>query len=803
LAGPLTGRALAQGQTWQALDTSKPPGSPAEVLLLPAQSTHARTALEVRIPGFWREILTAPDGNKYERFTFPGLGELGQVGAPDLPAARPRLAVVTTSPTVTLISATSAPSDVVHFTIGVTHLAPEYQPGLDGEDPGQGDGNGLEPVFVFDPQVYSATGNFPGPAAGPSAPVSPSLGGLRTARVELFPVQYDPLAKRVRVPKLTTYLFDHPGATLPPLTITKDLFALGQAACVNWPALGGFVAADFLNFDARYLIVTSEEYLDELEPFVQYRKSTGYSVTTVTLESLPFVTCGEIRGAIDAWYQPFANLYDHYCLLVGDENVIPYCLSPNLAQVPGDDLYGSPSGVGDLDEEVFVGRLSVDGAGDLVDQLDKIVAYETDTDPAHDYSDVLLTAHEQGAPGKYVGCQEEVASAAYAIPPSFSKLYGNQGFSTDAAVRAAVNAGLGIVAYRGHGTSNTWYEWNGFENFHTADVELLTNDQLPIVWSFSCTNQALDFGDGIGESWMESERRAAAHYGSTRASGTSKNHTLDKAMFAAAFHLGVTTHAQAIAYAEDVVSANHAGSSWQNEWMYLLLGDPAMKLRRGVPKQLGFALPTSIPGGTTTTLVVQVLGQTGQPLPGVLVSAYKPSFEPGGPDEVFVNAYTGPNGTATIPVGPQTLGTINVSARDDDGNVAVEGAIIQTGAFQNLGDSLPGSFGLAPVLQSSSTLAGGTSAKVSLKKALGLSPGALAIGSADNPTPIFGGIVHPVPYFALVPFVTNAQGAWDYLVPVVPLGLPSDAKLYWQAGILDAAAVQGISLSNALKATLP
>src|SRR6185503_9322060 len=115
----------------------------------------------------------------------------------------------------------------------------------------------------------------------------------------------------------------------------------------------------------------------------------GFSVDVLELESLGVVSCDAIRAGIASWLAAGSPFTDHYVLLAGDTQEIPLCPSP-APSPPGDDRYGSPVD-GDLDAEVWVGRLSVDDNADLARQIDKIRAYDADQDDKH-HDEALLVA---------------------------------------------------------------------------------------------------------------------------------------------------------------------------------------------------------------------------------------------------------------------------------------------------------------------------------------------------------------------------------------------------------------------------
>lgn len=792
----------AQG-VWVPLTTSQPPGTPAELIHDAASSSQGRSVFELRIHGFWRESVLGADGVTYDRIRVPGMGEIGQQGAPELPALRTRIAVPTTAGGVTLQSAVVPTGELFTFHYDIY---PTPKPGADGSDDlGAGDPAGSDEQFDIDVAIYGTNADWPAAQASPNAPVQPFFGTVRAAEVSLTPARSNPVVPRLTIARRTIYSYLHAGVLSQPQPQSLEMAKLAAVSCVNWPTASAWFATNTTTYTGRYLIVTPQNNLGALLPFVEHRKSMGFHVTIRTLESLPFVTCGEIRGAIEAWRLLGPSNVDKYCLLVGDAGVLPFCVSPTPEQLPGDDLYGSPSGTGSLLEQVFVGRLPASTPAELTHMLDKIIDYELDSNPQHDYRRVVLAAHGEDAPGKYVGAHEAVANANYTVDPIFNKRYGNSVSTTDGAVLSDVQAGRGLVAYRGHGTQKTWVDWNLFgENLTDIEVGALSQSQLPVVWSFSCTNSGIDLGKTIAAAWLQATGGAVAHYGSTRVSGTTKNHTLDANMFRAVWDLGLTTHSLAIAWSEMQMDAAHPNNSYQNAWMYHLLGCPAMKVRRDKPKELVIVVAPVIPASPNPQdFTVFVTDTNGVPQPGVLVSVWKESFDPQfGPDEILTAVYTGTGGQASFP-GPTSLGAINTTGRDDDGNVAKEISAASTGAFQKLGQGTPGTQLQVPRLDSNSTLQAALPVSIRVQDGRAAAPGILLVSLNDNPVPLFGGTVYTFPEFYSQGFLTNGVGDWTLFVPSWPAGLPSNLELFFQAGIVDPEAVDGVALTNALRAVTP
>lgn len=93
-------------------------------------------------------------------------------------------------------------------------------------------------------------------------------------------------------------------------------------------------------------------------------------------------------------------------------------------------------------------------------------------------------------------------------------------------------------------------------------------------------------------------------------------------------------------------------------------------------------------------------------------------------------------------------------------------------------------------------LSTGTIATLTLSGAKASTPAWIAVGTSNNPTPLFGGTVVPLPFTTLLFGSTNASGTWT--LPNVPGG-GGPTTLFAQAAYLDASFAEGVGLSNALQ----
>jgi hypothetical protein len=790
---------------WHTFDSAASPGSPATITLDPVDSTATDSFFDIHIPGYWSRVADPGDGSTYMQIDVPGLGSLAVEGAPDLPAARVRIALPTDAPVLDVVSAYDLDPRLVPNTL----LYP-YE--IEAKDGGpDGSGEGMPAVFVKDGAIYGGTNAYPEDRTFPTEIVSMAMGSVPFAEVDVAMGSWDPTTGDLLLSAHTRVHTHAAGSQVPQLPLSKESAKLAKSSFLNWPEVDDLFPVETGGYAGRYLIVVNEWLLDELDPFILHKTLQGFSVDVLLMESLANPFCFDLKTAIGDWYQLGSPNAEHYALLVGDHPAIPLCGAVVPAAPLTDDAYGSPLD-GDLDEEIYVGRLSVDGPSDLTLQLDKIMEYDLTGGDQHGRA--LLVAHEENAPGKYEGAHEVVRTASYDVQPDFTPVYGSgsTGLANNDVVEQELEffEGQGLVAYRGHGGSDNWWDWNGYQNFELEDMdEVYKKDVHSVMWSFSCWNNRIDWtpfgdmlGDSIGEAWMEKAHGGAvAHYGSTDVSSTKQNHLLDKYMFEAVFNEGLTRHGHAIAWAEAKMHAERPGA---NSWMYNLLGDASMRVKRGGFKDLVANMPDSVAAGGSGTgapdLVVEVLDDAGVPQEGALVTVYAPA--PVGGEETFVNAYTDADGQATF----WTLVTsvqypYQIGITDDEGNHLFATLPVSDGPWTNVGGALAG-------LNGDSVLLGQGSLQPNSPVSVDLTDGresaiAVLFGSiGSTPVPFKGGTLLAYPWALFLDLQTDAVGEL-HLATTWPAGVPVGTDLMFQVAMQDDGAIHGVSLSNGLAAVTP
>ena len=687
--------------SWVPLD-NEPEGSKSQLLLDRQRSNASETFIELRVHGYWARVRQDPGGNSFTEINVPGMGSTQELGAPRTPVMHFAIAIPEGQKEQPQANGEWLQVNVTEqsrVTHTIAHLWPRVIPSTDQAPPGQQDVSSPE-EFRMDVAIYGGNQYWPGDAPIRSLTSKQRLRSIESAEIQVSPARWNPSNQELDIAHSLSLHIRHPMQQAQPAEpITFDREKLARLEFANWKIVENLFPIDRLRFRANYLIIyPNAGYADEIEPFADQKRARGYAVTEMRVTEIGG-TCEEIRAAIQAWELLIPIWRDAYALLVGDTDVIPLCTSPTGD--PTDDLYASTNG-DDQDEEIFLGRLSVNNETDLENQIQKILAYEDNPSLFCCYNEVGLWAHKEGAPGKYEGAHETVRTNTYTVPPSFTTYYGSQAGVGDAQVVGKVDSGVGVMAYRGHGNEDaTGTGWNQVSDFFDgADVGTLSNasPRTPVLWSFACSNSDLDQGgscaggdcgstsadDSIAEIWMEKPDSASvSYYGSTVPSFTDENHILDEWMHLAVYDEGLTKQSHAIRRAEAQMSSLVSDN---NAWMYLLLGDPDMDVRRRNPGVIRIQRPEvqNTCGNFGCILDFQVFDEFDNVIPDALISLWKDDPYGQSDGEVFINGYTDSEGRLQLLANSQSEGEIRFSVR-----VAGESIQQNTGAIPVIASAVP------------------------------------------------------------------------------------------------------------------
>ncbi len=183
------------------------------------------------------------------------------------------------------------------------------------------------------------------------------------------------------------------------------------------------------------------------------------------------------KGFNPAVYPPSPNLVPPYLAWA----------DPYQGEVPADAFYGDLDG--DATPDLAIGRIPANNLNQAQVMVDKIISYD-ETQRAADWQKrALFVADNPDSSGDFQGLTDVIinqytpfdmiAQRVYLMTPSAP-----DEFVARAAISSAINNGVLMVQYMGHGSLENWA---GESMWRTIDADNLQNgSRLPVVMTFNC-----------------------------------------------------------------------------------------------------------------------------------------------------------------------------------------------------------------------------------------------------------------------------------------------------------------------------
>ncbi|HLJ67528.1 MAG TPA: C25 family cysteine peptidase [Chloroflexota bacterium] len=277
-----------------------------------------------------------------------------------------------------------------------------------------------------------------------------------------------------------------------------------------------------LSGSARYLIITSQEFVRAVEPLVRFHEGRGLTVRVASTQSIyDQLAAGQVDPDAIREYVSWAHAYlgTAYVLLVGTDtydyhnhyrcpasglcteanpdntSVVPtlYERASDGQILASDNLYAVPEDSSNDAPDVAIGRLPVVNPGQLSLQIRKTLQYSEQRRPY-----LLRAAFAAGWGRRRLGDPDfrPVSDLMKSdLPRGFkaATFYEANTTSHNRVNRQrflnAFNAGQGLVNYVGHGNAS---QWSVFPLFTSGDAQGLRNaNELSVVLQWSC--RATDF----------------------------------------------------------------------------------------------------------------------------------------------------------------------------------------------------------------------------------------------------------------------------------------------------------------------
>ena len=343
--------------------------------------------------------------------------------------------------------------------------------------------------------------------------------------------------------------------------------------------------SDLRNLNASYVIITRRDFLDGLNPLVALRQRQGLSTAIIDIEDIydEFSFGQKTPYAVREFLAQATNRKKkaRFVLLSGDASMDPKnylglvdsdfvptkLIDTDFMETSSDDWFTDFNGDGIAD--IPTGRLPARTPEELSSIVSKIVRYGQST-----LSDEALFVADANDGFDFEHDSAELISL---IPTDLRITQVYRGRLDPEKARGSLFEALYrkqfLVNYVGHGSVDSWK--GGLLN--SVDARELQNDHLPIFIMMSCLNGYFHDAalDSLGESLLKAESGGAvAVWASSGMTMPQDQALLNKELYRLLFHRG-----SAMTLGEAVMRAKSSSLSSDVRRTWILLGDPAMKLK--------------------------------------------------------------------------------------------------------------------------------------------------------------------------------------------------------------------------------
>ena len=370
--------------------------------------------------------------------------------------------------------------------------------------------------LVINTKTYSKNGYLNHPLA--SIEDIGIMRGVRMARLNISPVQYNPTTNTIKVYSdiETEVVFVNGDIAATKAEKNKyysPIFNTFQAKLLNNKSPEPNRTA-VMKYPVKYVIVSAPMFKQTLKPFVQWQTKRGFKVVEAYTDNAAVgSTTTSIKSYLQGLYQA-GNEVDpapSYILFVGDVAQVPAFAGTTDVHVT--DLYYCEY-TGDFLPEVYYGRFSATTTAELASQIEKTLQYERCEMPDKSYlNDVVLIAGSDPTYGPINGNGQinYMTSTYYNTASGFvphTYLYPTN-TSTSSQVIQNVSTGVGFANYTAHGSSSGWAD----PSFQVSDVANLQNiNKYPLMIGNCCLTNKFDDAVCFGEALLRAYHKGAIGY---------------------------------------------------------------------------------------------------------------------------------------------------------------------------------------------------------------------------------------------------------------------------------------------------
>lgn len=633
-------------------DRNSSPASP-EVTLI--SDDNNSTVLKIDISGFDLQDITA-EGKTYQKIDLLTETCTTDPGCPELPYIARVLAI----PDQAGISVEILEKGEV-LSFPNINILPARESWFEGSP---------ETSFNEKPAAYSSVDTYPGEFAQADKPSV--FRDFRITRVSVFPMQYIPAKKELRVVSSITVRINYgPGKVVNPKTTTKKPIArsfgdLYRPFIFNYQNVLDKIYGGKEEGHELMLCIMPDEFYSSFQPYAEWKRLSGIDIHITKFSDIganandATIIKNHIEDAYHNWEVP-----PTYVLIIGDDGVFPKHIVSYGYSFPNEDYFVEIDG-DDYFPEMMIGRFTNQSDYGMQVMINKFLKYEkTPYTENSDWFKKGICCSNNAYISQVV--TKRFAAERMLLDGNFTSvdtMMSDSPCSYDVSdVVSAINNGRSWLNYRGEGWSSGW--WASCTPMHTPDVTGINNGQkFTFVTSIGCGVAMFDASGGncFGEEWIEvgtlsSPKGAAAFVGPTSNTHTTYNNKIDKGIYIGMFQEGLETPGQALLRGK-LYMYTIFGNAYYVEYhyrVYCVLGDPSMHIWKEVPLATTVNYIPAIPFGNNTVEFTVTHTSTGQPVANALVCVTG--------NTTFTTGYTDENGNAYVDIFSQVPETLKVTVR--------------------------------------------------------------------------------------------------------------------------------------------
>ncbi len=589
--------------------------------------------------------------------------EIAEDGMPDLPA-------ITTNIAIPDMAGIDFTVEYESFEIiNDVEIAPTQPPTPEsGED---------IPPFTINSEFYRSDEFYPGDIAEVKDPVI--LRDVRMAQVVMYPVQYNPAKKQLKIYRNISINLSYDGENVINPKIRRNEF-ISEAFLPIYQSIIPNFEDLYSTLDVRrggILILAKDMFADTLKTFANWKHRKGYYVHVApTTEIAPGGNPTQsqvyyyIKNAYDTWAVP-----PEYVMIVGDEDNTSYTGIPDYpySYYASDHNYAEVEGT-DYMPDLAIARFSVDNMSQLRVALAKAMDYETNPymeDPHHWQRGLSVAGNVLATTPRLTVLWVRSLLLEYGFTDVDTSFRWSSGQS-DPYLLGYFNEGPCFISYRGWAGSSGWYS----PSFNTGNLSQIQNhNKLGIMASIVCGTCNFGSNECFGEKWFRMGSSTTSYKGGPAAWGSTdgSTHTRWNNPLMTGYYWGIfkenNYHFAPAAVRGKIQQYNTfprynspGGTVEKYFHTYNMLGDPEISVRTKYPIMLTVIRPGQIDVGLNH-VSVNVMDNAEHPVEGAYVTLYK---ESGGEEELWVAEKTDANGDATLTFSPPSTGDmmLTVSGRN-------------------------------------------------------------------------------------------------------------------------------------------